>query len=211
MTVELIREEPKSEPRAEEKKPEPPPIPPRVRESGGDPDKAPGNRPDVEKEAPLQTKEVQQAAKAREFDSGRPDAAAERKAEPKKEPPAPKTARQDPVPAAPKRPPNLSEVVGEGGGDRYLNEIVEDIEAKFVYPAVAEALGLTGLARYALLLDAKGQLLDVTLVASTGVGTLDQAGFDAIRRAAPFPPIPADIGRQIVRVDLKLQVAPRKK
>jgi protein TonB len=211
MTVELIQEEskPQVQPQEKNQKTPVPSAPSVLRESGGDPDKAPGQR-QAEQEGPAKDVEgAGEPTKAPEPDR-KPDVAAEHKIEPKAKA-APKSARRDPVATAPKQATSLSELTGEGGGDRYLNEIVEEIRAKYVYPAVASALGLSGVARYEVVLDRNGKLVEVRLATSTGVGTLDDAGLQAIQRAAPFPPIPADIGRDVVRVTVTMALGPERR
>lgn len=49
----------------------------------------------------------------------------------------------------------------------------------------------------ALTIHASGALGSVRLQSSSGNATLDQAALEAVRRAAPFPPIPPGVGQTI--------------
>ncbi len=214
MTVELVQEEEQPKPpTAEEKKPEPPPTPPQFRQSGGDPDKAPGAAPKADK--PAQAKAIDESepfpAPSPELKPD-PTLPPENKAEPKaKKAPPPTKAPQEQAAAPARTPVVLNGLTGEGGGDRYFNEIRDEILAKRVYPDVARALQLKGEARYEMDIDRAGKLLQVRMVRSTGVGTLDQSGIDAIIKAAPFPPVPDDIPGEPVRLFLDFYLGPERR
>jgi protein TonB len=47
----------------------------------------------------------------------------------------------------------------------------------------------------AFTVSASGGVTAVRLAGSSGSAVLDKAALDAVRRAAPFPPIPEDAGR----------------
>ena len=59
-----------------------------------------------------------------------------------------------------------------------------------------KAKGADGEARVSFTVGADGRVLKIALAKSTGNAELDSAALAAVERAAPFPPIPADAGRQ---------------
>jgi len=180
ITVELVREAP-----VVEEASVPLPAPQLERHSGGDPDRAQGGQalsppvPDVEPPA--------------DFAAATPL--------PARKPPRAKAAR--PATEAPDaaRP-------GEGGGDRYLNQIRDEILSQSDYPAVADPMKLAGTARFEIVLNRAGALVAAKLVRTSGVGTLDDVGLGMIRRAAPFPPVPTDIPGEMIRLSLSLYLGP---
>jgi outer membrane biosynthesis protein TonB len=89
-----------------------------------------------------------------------------------------------------------SERRGEGGGDRYLNALRDAIMGNLIYPASAH--GLTGIAKYEIVMNRQGVMLKVALVQTTGIPALDRAGMDAIENTMPFQPLPLRIvGKQV--------------
>jgi outer membrane biosynthesis protein TonB len=79
---------------------------------------------------------------------------------PPTKPPEPKTRQAAlPSPSAEqpsKTPPNPAIQLGEGGGDRYLNSIRDDIKRNFYYPPTAELFGIAGVATYDITLARDG-------------------------------------------------------
>lgn len=126
-------------------------------------------------------------------------------------PPPEKRQAIIPVPP-PERPPARSErestLSGEGGGDRYLNAVRDDILRHRAYPPVVSALHLSGTAEFKMTVSRKGELLDLILVKSSGNMVLDQAGIETIKRSAPFKPVPDDILGDPIRLVLVLHMAP---
>jgi protein TonB len=192
--------------------PEPKPEPPKQlhRESGGDPDRAQGAAPAAPAPAPA----APSSAASREPTEPAPTAPAAQKGDdaalpvpvPRPAPPppspAPKSVAAVPRPQSPAiQVPNMSEQVGEGGGDRYLNAMRDKITGNLIYPAAARARHVTGVAKYEMLIARSGRLVRARLVQSTGDDLLDQAGLDAIELTAPFEPLPADVpGAQVALV-----------
>ena len=180
------------------------------RESGGDPGLAPG-RPADAASAPATPPEASAATSA-EAPSPLPAPAENLTAEfapplKKPAPPAlptpPKQAEAPPAPPQPAppapaaksvpRPPSRLTMMGQGGGDVYLNQIRDMIEKQRSYPDIANPMALSGIAVFEIRLNRDGQIVSLILVRSTGAGPLDEEGRRIVRRAGPFPPVPVDI------------------
>jgi len=99
---------------------------------------------------------------------------------------------------------------GQGGGDRYLNKLRDDLLAHMFYPPTAEMFGLGGIVTYAIVIDRRGELLDATLERSSGLALIDKAGLQTIRLAAPFDPVPDEIPGQRIRIFVDLTIGPRR-
>lgn len=194
--VELIPDEPRSD--AAEV-----PEQQSVLQSGGDPDLAPGTP------EPTALPEVPSAAEAAQ--SMQPPSVSNEAAAPEPAAVPPMPARKPPArekASGPAQRTAAAATEGQGGGDRYLNLIRDRILSKRDYPAVANPLQLSGVALFELTIDRSGTLLNLRLVRTSGVGTLDEVGTDMVRRAAPFPPVPDHIGGERVRLSLTLALGP---
>ena len=205
---------------------EPPPKPPERqplprRESGGDPDLAPGRV----SETPHQPEPVPPppAAPERPLPAPEPPAEAVRLPAPAAmgtpaplpvPPPLqrPRVVRElaaiPPKPPAESQPPSESELVGKGGGDRYLNKVRDKILANLIYPGSARSQNLAGVVRFELVVDRQGRLLHVRLLHSSGADMLDRAGRDAVELGAPFGPPPVDVPGDHIGLELTLYIGP---
>jgi len=221
--VELVFETP---PKAEESRETPPPD---ERESGGDPNLARGRPAEIAPQAAAPPESP--AAKPAETPSplaepAPPDPVAEfapplKKPAPPSPPIPPKPAEAPPAPAqqptppaqttqaAPRQPSRLS-MIGQGGGDVYLNQLHDLIEKQRSYPDIANPMRLSGVAVFELRLNRDGEIVSVILLRSTGAGPLDQEGVKIVRRSGPFPPVPVDIRSNLpgnmlgIRLDLPI-------
>ncbi|HEY6335913.1 MAG TPA: TonB family protein, partial [Alphaproteobacteria bacterium] len=99
-----------------------------------------------------------------------------------------------------------SNMRGQGGGDRYLNELRDDIVSNLIYPNAAR--GESGVARYAMLVNRRGYLLQLRLVQTSGSTALDRAGMDAIQNTAPFRPLPPNIMGESIGIEAVLVISP---
>ena len=116
-----------------------------------------------------------------------------------------------PIPP-PRRPPARSQrdatQSGEGGGDRYLNTVRDNILRHRVTPAGASAIHFSGMTRYRIIVSRQGELLRVSVLQSSGSTMVDEAGMDTIRHAAPFGPVPPDVAGNPVALVIVLHTAP---
>jgi len=200
------------------------------RESGGDPDRAQGRPPEAKPPEPAKRPgETQPPPKAQPpMEAKQKSAQAPPKPIPAPKPPpttVDKAARQVAAipPASPSKarepapttaPPGRgsapaqieSSLRGQGGGDRYLNALRDDIVSNIIYPAAAR--GAVGVAKYTMIVSRKGYLLQLRLLQSSGSAALDRAGMDAIQNTAPFRPLPANVIGDSVEIVGTLYIAP---
>lgn len=84
---------------------------------------------------------------------------------------------------------------GNAAIDNYKGKVRRKLSRARYYPAEAKRQGLRGVAHVRFTVTSNGGLAGVNLARSAGSRILDEAALDAVRRAAPFPPIPAGAGR----------------
>jgi TonB family protein len=86
----------------------------------------------------------------------------------------------------------------------FLELIRQKIENAKMYPHWAREAGYEGIAkiRFAILSD--GKLGEVSIIDSSGYDILDNAAIAAIEKAAPFPPLPESLNRDILRIELPI-------
>ncbi len=214
--VELVFEPP---PKADPSRETPPP-PMDERESGDDPNLARGRPAEIAPEAaaPPESAAAQPTRAPSPLTEPEPANVIAEFAPPLKKPtpPAPpvppkpvevQPAPQQPTPpgqttqAPTPREPSRLRLVGQGGGDVYLNQIKQMIEQQRSYPDIGNPMRLSGVAIFDILLNRDGQIVSLFLRRSTGAGPLDEEGRKIVRRAGPFPPVPPDI-RSNVQGDL---------
>jgi protein TonB len=82
----------------------------------------------------------------------------------------------------------------------YFVELKKRIEANWVYPQEAARKGQSGHGLVGFVLRRDGSLREVEIVQSSGVTLLDRYLVNAIRLAAPFPPVPDRLGRDSLPV-----------
>jgi protein TonB len=99
-------------------------------------------------------------------------------------------------------PPNPALPLGEGGGNKYLNALRDEILRHKFYPPTAELFGWQGETRYQIVIDRQGRLVRLRVLSSSGYDILDKAGFIAIQQAAPFAPIPSNLWPNVDPVGL---------
>jgi protein TonB len=91
----------------------------------------------------------------------------------------------------------------ETGGRAAISSYFARVQAHLArqaYPSEARASGVSGVVRVIFSLGRDGRVLSVSLAQGSGTSVLDQAALAVVRRAAPFPPFPADIRES--RLDL---------
>lgn len=92
---------------------------------------------------------------------------------------------------------------GSAAESRYPGLVQAALRRALRFPS--NAGNARGQALVQFLVAANGSVSGITIVSSTGSAALDQAAMDTVRRAAPFPPIPADAGRSSWSFTLPLQ------
>ena len=88
-----------------------------------------------------------------------------------------------------------SSAAGNAAVSNYPGKVVSKLRRALRYPAAARSQGLRGEVQVAFTVSASGGVGGVRVVRSSGSAILDKAAVDTVRRAAPFPAIPADAGR----------------
>ncbi|WP_417318661.1 TonB family protein [Emcibacter sp.] len=96
---------------------------------------------------------------------------------------------------------------GQPGGDyqNYYSSLQQWIQRYQTYPSQARRLKQQGVVLVRLGIAAEGRLLFVRVHKSSGYPLLDVAALEAVRLAAPMPPLPEGIGRQVLTVILPMQ------
>ncbi len=103
---------------------------------------------------------------------------------PRAETPAPQRAVQ--APPTPK--PDLGAI-----RIAYAKRVRDRIESKKEYPARARRQGAEGVASVQFTIGHEGSVSAISVARPSGSGLLDNAAMDAVRNAAPFPPLPAEL------------------
>lgn len=76
----------------------------------------------------------------------------------------------------------------------YLEEVKRRVEREWRYPLLAQERGLTGKLVIEFAIRQDGRLARLRLADSSGVSILDDAALEAIRKAAPYSPLPEAMG-----------------
>ncbi|AFL53420.1 protein TonB [Sinorhizobium fredii] len=84
---------------------------------------------------------------------------------------------------------------GNAAVSNYPGKVRSKLNRAFRYPSEAKRQRLRGVAHVRFTVASGGGVASVSLAKSAGSPILDEAALDAVRRAAPFPAIPADAGR----------------
>jgi protein TonB len=73
------------------------------------------------------------------------------------------------------------------------------------YPDSAQRAGQEGKVKVSFTVGSDGRLVDAVVTDSSGFGELDAAALAAVRAAAPFAPIPAELNRSSARLSITLR------
>ena len=111
---------------------------------------------------------------------------------------------------APLPGPNPADQFAGRGRQRndYLSRVFRQLERYRVYPASARDNNLGGRVVTRVTITRDGGLIDVRIDTSSGVPVIDQAELEAIRKAAPFPPVPSDMPGDPVILVLPMTYGP---
>lgn len=78
------------------------------------------------------------------------------------------------------------------------------IERRKKYPERARRLGIQGEVNLEFAISAEGRLIDSKVSRSSGSDIIDEAALQAVRAAAPFPPLPGALGLDRLKLTVKL-------
>lgn len=129
-------------------------------------------------------------------------------ARPKDEKPLPHPQTNTATALNPRTSPHHFAPGEKRSGDPYLNAIDAEIKRHRYYPELARPLGLTGVARFAVVIDRQGRLVALELFQSSGSDLLDRAGEKALRDTLPFPPVPADYRGDLIEIIMGIYIGP---
>ena len=107
---------------------------------------------------------------------------------------------------APLPGPNPADQIAGQGRQRndYLSRVFRQLQQHRVFPRVAEDNKQSGIVMTRIVINRDGGLIDVRVTQSSGVPAIDQAELEAIRKAAPFPPVPSDMPGDPVALNLRM-------
>jgi protein TonB len=84
-------------------------------------------------------------------------------------------------------------------------ELLSALIARFaVYPETARLEKREGIVYVSFLLNKNGSLSDVVLRQSSGFGILDRSALSSVQNAAPFPPLPLELKKETLRVNVPI-------
>ncbi|HEV2131879.1 MAG TPA: TonB family protein [Longimicrobiaceae bacterium] len=107
------------------------------------------------------------------------------------------------TPAAP--PPAAPASAARRAHGRYEQTVAQWVERQRSYPLAARQRRWEGTAIVRLRLAPDGSLVAAQLVRDTGFALLDQAALGMVRRAAPYPRLPEEIGEGQIEVLVPIQ------
>lgn len=84
----------------------------------------------------------------------------------------------------------------------YLNDVRGRLERAKRYPWLARLRGMEGTSLVRFAIGRTGEVRDVDVVRSSAHRLLDEAAVDTVRRAAPFPALPDNLGTEAVEMDV---------
>jgi periplasmic protein TonB len=99
---------------------------------------------------------------------------------------------------------------GAAPGTAWHVSIVKQIQQERRYPADALSRRLDGTTKIDFAIDRAGRLTDIGIAESSGHPELDQAAVDALARAQPFPPPPAELPGETFRFTVPFVFVPRR-
>ena len=87
---------------------------------------------------------------------------------------------------------------------RYQDMVKQRIEAAKRYPEWAKEQGLGGIAHLEFVILANGSGQEIKLIHSSGSEILDEEAITTIKRASPFPPLPKEIAKSFIQIEISL-------
>jgi len=84
-------------------------------------------------------------------------------------------------------------------------DLLSTLIARFaVYPEDARLKRAQGVSYVSFLLRQNGSLGDILLKQSSGHGSLDRSALSAVQNAAPFPPLPIELRKDTIRINVPI-------
>lgn len=105
-----------------------------------------------------------------------------------------KFAKAEPRPVLPEKNKGMSLDLDEFKFGPYGMSIVEKVEKVWRYPDEAIRKGMQGALVVTFIINKDGTVKDLKLERSSGFGVLDEEAVRAVKTAAPFKPLPGNIG-----------------
>lgn len=121
--------------------------------------------------------------------------------------PRPAVARATPAPAASAPSAAPAAAPSRATLSNYNGTVAAHLARYKQYPSEARAQRLSGRPMVRFVLSASGAVLQVQVVNGSGSPILDRAAEAMVRRAAPFPPIPQDVGRTTLAFSVPVSFA----
>jgi len=87
---------------------------------------------------------------------------------------------------------------------RYQDIVKQRIEEVKEYPEWAREQGVEGIIHLKFTISSDGRSREIKLVHSSGSKILDREAVDTIERASPFPPLPKEIARSSIQMEVSL-------
>jgi protein TonB len=117
-------------------------------------------------------------------------------------------AARGPAPGTAGAGGNSTEERGRANASAYQAKLAAHLRRFRTFPAEAREKGISGTAIVRFTVASSGAVTAASLAKSSGAGILDQAAVAMVRRASPFPPMPAGLGSSLtvnvpVRFDLR--------
>ncbi len=84
----------------------------------------------------------------------------------------------------------------------YLRKVVARIQRAKRYPAFARRRNLEASVKVEFVIAGNGEVVSVKMLAASRYDILDKEALAMIRRAAPFPPIPQELGKSEMKLPL---------
>lgn len=98
---------------------------------------------------------------------------------------------------------------GKANLSNYLGKVISRLHRQKRYPKSARRKKIQGTAVVAFIINANGSIGNLRIRRSAGHAMLDQAVLSMVRRAAPFPPIPAKSGKKRMPISVPVKFAVR--
>jgi len=87
---------------------------------------------------------------------------------------------------------------------RYQDMVKQRIEAARRYPLWARKHGVEGITRISFVVSPQGEAGEITITGSSGSKMLDEESAATVKRASPFPSVPAELNSRHVGMEVSI-------